>query len=1036
MQFSTCDCRVRISVGLAVFSLQGLLALRAAPIAAAVDCPYVIRTWKMEDGLPGNRIRSALQTQDGYLWVGTFNGLARFDGVGFRIFDTVKTPELRDCAIRALYEDARGTLWLGHHNGQFTTYAQGRFTPQDPPAGWPNLEVDGFVEDRTGHVWAMNRGGWLARFKGGQAEALVRPQAEHLVNHLHVDASGQLWTHRDFQVLPLRLDGSLVEAVTIQARSSMVACASRAGGIWVADTGLRRWHEGQWVEDRGPLPWADPGMTALLETSAGDVWLGTYTKGLYVAARNGERHEVDAQSGLAHNSVSCFAEDREGSVWVGTGGGGLNLLRRKRVQMVSPPDNWQNHPVLCVTTNRTDGLWVGTEGAGVYAYDRGKWRNYDDRHGIVRRDAWSIHEDAAGGVWVGSAWSGVLKLDGDRFVPALGWPERSWIIYALLGAKTGDLWAGGERGVGWLHEGSWRIIYLDPAVTEERVRQIAQDASGTTWFATAGNGLWSLQDGRLTRYGRAQGLTSEYLTCLHVDADESLWIGAKGGGLWRYRNGRFAVVTSANGLPGDTVVSILDDQRGYLWLGTPQGLIRVQPEQLNRCADGRLQTIDYLQLDLSDGFKNLEFEGPNQPNACRTRDGRLWFATGAGLAVVDPVNIYTNQLPPKIVIDALLVDGQALSFEGAVVPRPAPSTAQAPTLARAPLVIPPGRHRFEVRYAGLSYAAPDRMRFRHRLGGLEAHWSDVGNARVAHYSYLPPGNYTFHVVACNNDGVWNETGAKLSFRLLPQYWQTWWFRVGSTGAVATLLALAGVLFLRRRHRRRLKALEAQRAVERERMRIAQDIHDDLGASLTRISLLSESALGRMAGEAPAASDINRIHETAHDLTRALDEIVWAVNPRHDTLNCLVNYLTNYVEESLEPAGVRLCLEMAVCLPAWPLKVEVRHNLFLAAKEAMHNVIKHARATELRMSLHLAADAFTLELSDNGCGFAAAKGGNGIWSMNKRMQDIGGACQIESTPAKGTRIRLTVPVTLVRTSTVPPPTHLSPKQTIGEPLENR
>ena len=989
--------------------LACLLALNAAAQPLVTDCPYAVQTWRMEDGLPENRVRSVIQTRDGYVWVATFNGLARFDGVDFRVYDTVKTPELRDCAIRVLFEDSRGVLWLGHHNGQLTTYAAGHFTTVSPLEGWPNLEVDSLGEDREGQVWVMNRDGWLAGFKEGRAEALVQPMSEHLVNHLHAGAFGALWVHRDFEVLAFlpKEKRSDKTSQAIRARASMVACPSRAGGFWVADTGLRRWHDGQWVEDRGPLPWEDPGLTALMETATGDVWVGTYTKGIYVAGRSGFRQQVDVGSGLSHNTVSCFWEDREGNVWVGTGGGGLNRLRQKRVRMVGPPDQWRNHPVLCVATNRSGGLWVGTEGSGVYAFDQREWRNYDDRRGILRRDVWSVHEDRIGAIWVGSARQGVLKMEGDRFVPAPGWPERSWIIYALLEGEAGDLWVGAERGVGRLSAGSWQMIDLDPAVVEERVRHIAVDRSGTVWFATAGNGLWRLQDGRRTRFGRTEGLTSEYLTSLHVDSEQTLWIGTKGGGLWRHRDGRFAAVTTKHGLPGDTVMSIIDDAAGYLWLGTFQGLVRVSPDELNRCADGRLDTINCLQLDLTDGLKSLEFEGPNQPNACRTADGRLWFATAAGLAMVDPRTIYTNVLAPPVMIESLVVDGQAVQMSGIDVQPPARTATDGKSLSSHPTVIPAGKRRFELRYAGLSYAAPQRMRFRHRLEGLENQWVEAGRARAAYYSYLAPGGYTFHVKACNNDGVWNETGAALSFRVLPHYWQTWWFRVGSRLAGAAGLVGAVATFLRRRHRRRLEGLEHQGAVQRERMRIAQDIHDDLGAHLTRISLLSESAQNRLRGQPAAVSEIDRIHQTAHDLTCALDEIVWAVNPRHDTLNSLVNYLINYAEEFVEPASVRMRLEVPLSLPAWPLPADVRHNLFLAAKEALHNVLKHARATEVVLSVELTATGFTLGLADNGRGFEPASGGNGLWSMAKRLQDIGGVCQVHSVPGQGTRITFSV-----------------------------
>jgi signal transduction histidine kinase len=264
--------------------------------------------------------------------------------------------------------------------------------------------------------------------------------------------------------------------------------------------------------------------------------------------------------------------------------------------------------------------------------------------------------------------------------------------------------------------------------------------------------------------------------------------------------------------------------------------------------------------------------------------------------------------------------------------------------------------------------------------------------------------------------------------LLPHYWQTLWFRIGVATLGAFAVAATVAATSRARHRRKLQAIERQRAVERERVRIAQDIHDDLGANLTRISLLSESALGKLdTANAPASSDVQRIRQTAHDLTCALDEIVWAVNPRHDTVDSFVNYLTNYAEETMRTAGIRLNLDLPMSLPARPLGVETRHNLFLAVKEGLHNVVKHSRATEARLSLQMTPEGFLLEVSDDGCGFAQAETGNGLWSMNKRLQDIGGACQVEGVPGQGTRIRLTVPLNTRGRSAACPRGEVSSKQ---------
>jgi signal transduction histidine kinase len=302
------------------------------------------------------------------------------------------------------------------------------------------------------------------------------------------------------------------------------------------------------------------------------------------------------------------------------------------------------------------------------------------------------------------------------------------------------------------------------------------------------------------------------------------------------------------------------------------------------------------------------------------------------------------------------------------------------------------------------------MRFQHRLHGLEESYMDAASTRTAYYSYLRPGDYVFHVKACNNDGVWNEEGATLALTLRPHYWQSVWFSLGIAVLAATAVAVAVAAASRARHRQKLQVLERQRAVERERVRISQDIHDDLGSNLTRISLLSESAMGKLDGTvSTAAADIEHIRRTAHDLTCALDEIVWAVNPRHDTMNGLVNYLTHYAEETMQTAGIRLSLDLPLSIPDRLLGVETRHSLFLVVKEALNNVVKHARATKVRLGIELNPGEFVVEVKDDGCGFAGGVQGHGLWSMDKRLKDIGGLFKVEGVPGHGTTVRLSVPL---------------------------
>jgi signal transduction histidine kinase len=338
------------------------------------------------------------------------------------------------------------------------------------------------------------------------------------------------------------------------------------------------------------------------------------------------------------------------------------------------------------------------------------------------------------------------------------------------------------------------------------------------------------------------------------------------------------------------------------------------------------------------------------------------------------------------------------------------------------LKVSPGRHRFEFQYTALSFAAPEKVHFQHRLDPLDADWNDAGTKRTAEYPYIPPGDYTFRVIACNNDGVWNNTGAALTFTVLPYFWQTTWFHIAG-GFVTVLAASVAVWFdTRRRMRRKMELLEHQRAVERERTRIAKDIHDDLGASLTRINLLSQTARRDMTDPPQTVKNLDQICTTARQLTRAMDEIVWAVDPQHDTLDSLATYLGKLIHEVMADSGIRCRLDFPVNLPAWPVTAEVRHNLFLAFKEALHNVLKHSAATEVRITFALEPAAIVVNITDNGCGFdpsilngAAGNGShrpprlNGVLNMRKRLQQIGGSCEIETQPGQGTQVKIFFPV---------------------------
>ena len=967
--------------------------------ALAVPPNYFVRTWQVEQGLPQNKVTAVTQTRDGYLWLGTYNGLARFDGVHFTTFDDKNTPELRSSRITSLFEAADGTLWIGAESGDVSQCKDGHFAAVPLHGNLSGRKIYAITADDAGDVWLFNETGELARVRDGKVLSPVSgnvPKVLALVRGL----DGTVWIDREGVVSSLKAGELTVEVTTNDYVQGI--CAARDGGFWVAcNSYLRKWKAGQWTTNLNTAPWEWGIVPNLVETSAGSLAGGNSGAGLWLFSPEQTNTPVlhfDQASGLPSDWVISIWEDREKNLWCGTGAG-LAVIRPNNLETVSPPDHWKGRPVLSLMPLPDGALWVGTEGAGLYRFQGGVWTNFDAAQGLRNPYVWSLAADETGKIWAGTWGGGLFVQKDDAFDYAPGMENFLWPAPALLFVKN-ELWISTPAGALWYRNGKFTVAGDIAGKPFGDVRAIAQDKSGALWFGTAGSGIVCQRDGKFQRFKKADGLSSDFIECLHFADDGTLWIGTFGGGLNRFKDRKFSVINREQGLPNGVIGHIEADGHGFFWMSSYAGIFRASENDLNRCADGQVAGVTFLTYGINDGLPTLECSEGLQAAGCKTADGRLWFPTAKGLVAVDPARATTNALPPPVLIEEVRVDEKR--FAGAN--------------SSAPLPIPPGRHRIEFEYTALSFVAPERVRFKYRLNNFDSDWTDAGDKRVATYNYIPPGNYSFQVIACNNDGVWNETGASLKFEVRPYFWQTTWFRVLG-GATTVLVASAVVWFdTRRRMRRKVERAERQRDIERERTRIAQDIHDDLGAQLTRITMMSESARGDLDNRERTAAGLGKIYDTARELTRSMDEIVWAVNPRHDTLESLATYLEKFAHDWLATAGIRCRLDLPLHFPEWHLTSELRHNVFLAFKEALHNAVKHSGATEVLIRLTLKEQSFELAVEDNGRGFTVgekmkatsstpsrAASGNGLENMKQRLSAIGGSCDIHSAPGAGSKV---------------------------------
>ena len=969
-------------------------------LAAGAEEPklpsYFPRTWKTDNGLPDNAVTAVVQTRDGYLWIGTYGGLVRFDGVHFTVFNSASTPGLQSDRITSLFEDVKGVLWVGHERGDLTCYRDGKFESLDVHETGVRRKIPAIGADQDGDIWMLNEEGTLVRARDGATCALPNRDG---VAELAQDGRGVLWVMSGGQLAAL--DHGRLAMLTDTNNSHGIGnyvlgiCPGRDGGLWiVSDEQVSKWDGQAVTERRGTNP-GNAAAVTMVETRSGALAMGTSSDGLYLLFSNRAVLHFNHTNGFPNDWIRCLHEDREGTLWVGAGSAGLTALRPGKIETLQPADQWQGRMPLSVTATKDGAIWVGSEGAGLYRFYNNEWARFSENAGLSNLYVWCVSADDQGRIWAGTWGGGMFRQQGDHFVMPPGLENINVPMPAILQASNGVTWIGTASGLIRYEKGVAKWFGEKEGLKVPDVRAIVQDRDGTIWFGMVGGGLGRLKNGRLDQFLNSDGLSSDYVQCLQLGADGALWIGSDSSGLDRLKNGHLAKITMAEGLPNNTICGIVDDDHGNFWISSHGGIFRVSKKALDDCADGKIASVNCLTYGKGDGLPSLECSGGLQPSACKLADGRICFPTSKGLVIVNPDDTKTSQLPPPVVIEKVVAGGHAL--------------AQNPD-EKSPRKIPPGLQRFEFYYAGLSFVAPEKMSFQYRLDGWENDWVDAGARRVAEYSYIPPGDYTFHVRACNSDGVWNDTGAAIALTVLPHFWQCWWFHLLTTLAAVALVVGIVLFITRRRMRLKLERLERQQTLEHERTRIAKDIHDHLGANLTRISLLSQSAHGELGNPAQAAAQLDRIYDTSRELTRSMDEIVWAVNPQHDTLDSLASYLGNFAQEYLGSLGIRCRLDVPLHLPHWPITAEMRHNVFLAFKEALHNIVKHSGANEVSISLATGGDGFHLAVRDNGKGFDPATvatrpgRGNGLKNMRHRLEAIGGRCEIQSANGAGTEIR--------------------------------
>jgi len=760
------------------------IAVSAYEPATKALTQYVHEVWQTDSGLPSNAALALARTSDGYLWIGTEEGLARFDGVRFTVFDRGNTPQLTANYISALAADPGGGLWIGTKGGGLLFFQHGHFTHYTTADGLSNNVVLSLYLSSAGDLWIGTDGGGLSKFHNGGFTTFTSKQGlgNDTVFALCGDRSGALWIGTQSSLI--LMEGGRLREIKNKAGVSVGAIRAlhldREGNLWIGTngSGLLRYRQGTITAYTTANGLSSNVVWSITEDHTGSLWIGTLGGGIDRLRRGGRFETYATRQGLSNDDVWQVLEDSESNLWIATSGGGLNRLANGPLATISTQEGLSSDTVLPIYQDRGGDIWIGTAN-GLDIWSGGKLAVVAARTGLPRTQIFTIAQDRDDNLWIGTR-SGLYRYnqrDGKsvRFTTSDGLPSD--VIVSSYVDSQGELWIGSRGGLSRRTNTGFVTYTKRDGLSNNNVLCISSDFAGNLWIGTGGGGLNRLSGGRFTAFTAKDGLGSDVVSAIHPARDGALWIGTDGGGLSRFTGApttadRIVTYTSRDGLPNDSIFQILEDRKGYLWMSSNRGLFRVAIEQLNDFAEHRRAALDTTLYGVADGMKSKECNGGFQPAGWAVKDGTLLFPTVKGVVLVDPAHVDRPVPPFQVLIEEASVDGKLLpgfhdQQEG------------------HSFNLRPGSRRLEFQFTATSLVSPRRLRFRYQLAGFDSEWIDAGSHRIAYYTNIPPGRYSFRVEASLRNGDWQAASSVVRLRLPPHFYQTVWFYLlcGAGGGV-------------------------------------------------------------------------------------------------------------------------------------------------------------------------------------------------------------------------------------------------------------
>lgn len=977
--------------------------IRAARSSAflAGEENYVYRQWQTADGLPQNSVTAIAQTPDHYIWVGTFNGLARFDGISFKTYNVRTVPALRSDSVVALLVTSKGDLWISTEAGGITVLSAGRFTAVP---GIQDLRIREMIEGKNGQVWLSSIDAFHL-YDNGKVRTIAEAKGRfHPFHGLTFDSKNQLCVATGRGLY--RWTGEKLEHVvgSTPVRNVMT---ETDGTIWFWESGkgvARKLGNHSQVVYEADFP-----PDAIRQASDRSLWVAGGVRKL-TRFHDGKWYQVSVEPTQHHDLISIYP-DKEGNIWAGLDGGGLLRLREKTLRAVTrhvDGDSMENP--ITLAQDKTGRIWAGRVGtkAGISWIDPVTFGATKPEG--IKGVGWpgSCMVDRSGRVWIGGFGSGlfwwengVLRAQDPKSEMSL--PVLGHIPRVIFEDSKGAVWVGTHTHGVYKYEADKRqSMGTAEGLASDKITAIAETEGGVIWIGTA-FGLNRIgQDGSIRRYSVADGLRVNAIHALHSDSRGVLWIGTAGGGLSRFVREKLSTITTAEGLINDVVGQVIEDESGDIWVGTNYGIARLNRNELNDFAEGKIPFVRPMAFTAAEGLPSDECGGGFQPACVRDTAGRLWFVTVRGVVMVDPKNIALSSKPPVMHLQQVIVDGAEMVLS---------------TNRGGPyLEVPPGRSTLEIGFTGIDHSAPERLTYAYKLEGYDADWVNANKRRSAFYTKLPPGEYWFKARAGNNQGLWSETSPPLIVVVEPQWWQSTWFAISAICVLLAGLVGAGryrqVKELREKQKREEFARRLIESQERERQRVSRELHDSLGQSLLVIKNRAFVAMQEGTCPPDLKAQLSEICEASGDAVQEVRQISQALRPPQLERLGLTRTIEGLVKQLSELGDYEV--ESSIRSIDNCFSVSDQIHFLRIVQECLNNIIKHSKASVIKLSIERELRRVEFSISDDGCGFDLAErkrrgDGLGMTVIAERVNILKGELEVDSAVAEGTRIRVKIPV---------------------------